>query len=128
MNLLLDTHAFLWFFLNDPRMSETQRQILRREDNELFLSAVSVFEMSTKARIGKLPRSIEINALLDTIHEDYAFTEIVVRAPHAALAGRMDGVHRDPFDRLLAAQSIIEEMPLMTSDAVFKIFGVQTIW
>ena len=128
MNLLLDTHSILWFFLNDPRMGESQRQILRREDNSLFLSAVSIFEMSTKARIGKLPRSIEINALLDTIYDDYAFAEVVVRAPHAALAGRMDGNHRDPFDRLLAAQSLVESMPLMTSDPVFKAFGVETVW
>lgn len=128
MDLILDTHVFLWFFLNDLRLGEAQRQILRNETNRLHLSSVSVFEMATKARIGKLPRSLEINALLDTIYDEFNYVEIVINARHAALAGRLDGAHRDPFDRLLAAQSLVEGIPLMTGDPVFKAFGVEVVW
>ena len=128
MDLILDTHVFLWFFLNDPRMGEAQRQVLRSETNKLHLSSVSVFEMATKARIGKLPRSVEIDGLLDTIYEDYAYTELPVRASHSAIAGRLGGPHPDPIDRLQAAQSRVEGIPLMTGDPVFRAFGVEVVW
>ena len=128
MDLILDTHVFLCFFLNDMRLGEAQRQILRNETNRLHLSTVSIFEMATKARIGKLPRSLEVNALLDTIYIEFNYSEIAIDARHAALAGRLEGHHRDPFDRLLAAQSLVEGMPLMTGDPVFRGFGVEVVW
>lgn len=128
MNLLLDTHVVLWWLTDDHRLQERQRAILNDSDNRLLVSAVSAFEIATKVRIGKLPAASVFERDLERVSIDYDVDELRLSIEHAVLAGRLSVDHRDPFDRLLAAQSIVERAPLVTADPAFKMFPVEVAW
>ncbi|CAN5546438.1 type II toxin-antitoxin system VapC family toxin [soil metagenome] len=127
MKILLDTHVLLWLLLEDGRLGTRQFGILEEARNEIFLSAVSGFEISTKVRIGKLPQKLrEIN--LAELCKEFDYNELPISLRHGVRGGQLHGEHRDPFDRLLAAQSLIENMPLMTNDSALSKLGVEVIW
>ena len=128
MILLLDTHVFLWQVFRDERLEERQMAILNDPKNTIFLSAVSIFEMSIKAGIGKLdlPTRYRMNLML--IYEDFDFKPLHVSPEHGSTAGFLPSPHRDPFDRLLAAQSMVENIPIMTVDTEIKALGAEVIW
>ncbi len=129
MKLLLDTHVLLWALGEPARLSPAARDMLTDASNELYVSAVSLFEVSTKHRLGKLPTA---GALLDAL--DWNMARLSARylsldPADAVLAGALPSSHRDPFDRLLAAQSQGQGMALVTSDPAFESFqGVTVIW
>lgn len=129
MKLLLDTHVFLWAVAEPSRLSAVARDLLTDASNELYVSAVSLFEVSTKHRLGKLP---DARVLLDDL--DWTMARLSARylpleAPDAVLAGALPVPHRDPFDRLLAAQAQGRGMPLVTSDVAFASFpGLRVLW
>lgn len=127
MRLLLDTHAFLWFVAGDERLSRRARRALEAADNELTLSAASVWEMAIKAALGRLtlPSSVE-----DYIAEKVADGLVVlpVEWAHAAAVEKLPAHHGDPFDRLLAAQALAEHLPLVTQDRIFAAYGVTVLW
>ena len=128
MDLLLDTHVLLWWLTDDSRLQERQRSMLHDAGARLLVSSVSAFEIATKVRIGKLPVASVFERELERICTDRDLTELPLSIEHAALAGRLSGEHRDPFDRLLAAQSIVERVALMTNDAAFRTFPVDVAW
>lgn len=128
MDILLDTHTLLWMLQDDPRMSLRQFQVLESPENRLFVSAVSAFEIATKARIGKLRLAMPAAELIHHVLTELSYLPLAVSHSHGCRAGALPGPHRDPFDRLLAAQALEEGMPLMTSDAAFRAFGVETVW
>lgn len=127
MTLLLDTHTFLWFVTGDARLSRAARAALERGDVRLHLSAASVWEMAIKASLGRLtvPGSCS-----DYVAEKLAegFRPLPIDWAHAAAVERLPFHHRDPFDRLLAAQALVEKIPLVTRDRVFRKYGVQVVW
>ena len=128
MDLLLDTHVLLWWLTDDSRLQERQRSMLHESGTRLLVSSVSAFEIATKVRIGKLPAASAFERELERVCTDFGFDELSLSIEHAALAGRLSVEHRDPFDRLLAAQSIVERIPLMTNDAAFRTFPVDVAW
>lgn len=128
MDLILDTHVLLWMLLADKRLGERQKQVLENRANRLHVSAVSAFEIATKVRIGKLPEAQGISRNFALIKREFDYHELGLTHAHALRGGQMDSPHRDPFDRLLAAQSLVENFPLVTSDPAFKEFGVETVW
>ncbi len=128
MILLLDTHVFLWQILGDERLKHRQKAIVNDTANIVYLSAISIFEMSTKAGIGKLDLPARYQNNLLTIYEDFDFRPLPVTAAQASAAGFLVSPHRDPFDRLLAAQSIVENIPIMTVDAKIRELGARVIW
>ena len=128
MSVLLDTHALIWWVIGDPRLSRKARAAIEDGAEQCFVSAVTAFEIANKVRIGKLPAVAEIARNMDRIMRENSFSPLAVTVEHSLLGGSMDGSHRDLFDRLLAAQSIVGGMPLVTADQVFREFGVETIW
>lgn len=128
MDLILDTHVLLWMLLADERLGQRRRLLLEDGSHQIYVSAVTALEIATKVRIGKLAEARHISGDFSSICRDYDYRELNVTPAHGLRAGRLDGTHKDPFDRLLAAQSLVEKMPLVTSDAAFKEFGVDCVW
>lgn len=114
MRLLLDTHIFLWAVAGSPLLKPATRRILESAD-QVFVSAVSIWEVAIKARLGKI--DADPHALADAI-EASGFRELAVRAAHAAGVAKLALHHNDPFDRLLLAQAMAEPLRLITADAV----------
>jgi len=128
MNLLLDTHALLWWFTDDERLSPTARQLIVDSDNRVFVSAASAWEIATKQRLGKLPGVPEAAARFSELVAADGFSHLPITHHHSLRAGGYEAAHRDPFDRMLAAQSELERLPLVTRDPAFEAFSIRTIW
>ncbi len=128
VKVLLDTHALLWWLLGNPRLSSVAATVLGDTGTTIVVSAVSGHEISTKYRLGKLPVPARLAEHLDQIVVENGWQPLALSLAHAQLAGRLPGAHKDPFDRMLAAQALIEEMPLVTNDAALAGFGVKVIW
>jgi len=128
MRLLLDTHALLWWQTADPRLSRAAFTAISNEDNQILVSAASAWEIAIKTRLNKLE---SIPGAADRFAELIAadgFTHLPISHRHALRAGGHPSQHKDPFDRMLAAQSEIEGLHLVTTDAVFADFGTQVLW
>jgi PIN domain nuclease of toxin-antitoxin system len=128
VRVLLDTSAVLWWFAEDAKLSTTARNLLSRNDTVGLVSAASAWEICTKVRIGKLPAARELCEDFLGMLNQHQFEALPISVEHGRLAGRMAGAHKDPFDRILAAQALVEGMPLVTNDPVFLAFGVTVIW
>lgn len=128
MKLLLDTHALLWWFVDDRRLSTTVRALIAQEDNEILVSSACAWEVAIKHRLGKLREAEEVVLRFVELIEEDGFTVLPIQPNHALMAGSFAIRHRDPFDRVLAAQAIIEGAPLATRDSAFASFPVRTIW
>ena len=128
MRLLLDTHAFVWWLLDDPNLSARVRMAIENANAEVLVSAVTAFELATKVRLGKFDAAQEIAHRYEEMMTASLFVALPVSQRHALAAGRMAGEHRDPFDRILASQAHIEGMPLATVDPAFRQFGIETMW
>ena len=127
MNLLLDTHAFLWFVAGDERLSARARQAMEDEDAELFLSAASIWEMAIKSSLGRLTLPAPLSEYVAEKLE-HGFRVLPIDWTHAAAVEKMPLHHRDPFDRLLVAQAVAEGMPLVSADPEFRPYKVKMIW
>lgn len=128
MKALLDTHAFLWWITNDPRLTTRVLQFVRDQTHSIFLSAASGWEIAIKAGIGKLNLSDDLDAFIDEQVTLNHIDVLPVQTSHALFVRKLPGHHRDPFDRLLIAQSLIEGMPLVTVEPLIVRYPVQTIW
>jgi PIN domain nuclease of toxin-antitoxin system len=128
MKLVLDSHAFFWWTIDHPKLSRAARAAIENPDNEIYASAVVAWEMATKVRIGKWPQARAVAESFDAVVARNRFVTLSISTAHARVAGFLPIRHGDPFDRMLAAQAQIEQMPLVTADPVFKEFGVNVIW
>lgn len=128
MRLLLDTHALLWWLTDDPRLPEPVRAEIANPDNAVFASAASAWEIATKQRIGKLPGVPDAASRYAELVAADGFQHLPISHAHALRAGSWPAPHRDPFDRMLAAQSEREGLPLVTRDPAFELFGIETFW
>lgn len=128
MRLLLDTHTLLWWFTDDERLSQQAHRAITSEDNDVYASTASAWEIATKQRIGKLtsvPDAAERYAELVAAN---GFIHLPVTHHHALRAGGYDVTHRDPFDRMLAAQAQLERLHLVSRDPAFDEFSTRTLW
>ncbi len=128
MKLLLDTHAFLWRLIDSPELSETANLLIDDPDNEVFVSAASAWEMATKYRLGKFPQARQAVEGFAMSVEVIRAVEVAMTAQHALLAGGFEMVHGDPFDRMLAAQAVLEGAALITRDSALTEFPVEIRW
>jgi len=126
--LLLDTHTFLWWLAGDDALSSTARSAIEDEHNDIFVSAASAWEIATKHRIGKLPGVAAIVGNLDGAVTDQGFSALPISLRHGQAAGILPGPHQDPFDRMLIAQSMIEDMVLVSNEQLFDAYGVRRLW
>jgi PIN domain nuclease of toxin-antitoxin system len=128
VKILLDSHALVWFLLGDRRVPKRVFIDLDRPDTEFVISAVCIWEITTKVRSGRWPEADDVIGLLDQLLLTAAYIPLPITIEHAKIAGSFAWAHRDPFDRLLAAQSQIEVLPLVSADSIFRRFGVMVIW
>ena len=128
MKLLLDTNAFIWWFAGDAALPLPIKAMIKDPANTILVSAASAWEICTKVRIGKLraagPLSDDFSGYLQRFH----FEPLAISVEHGRFAGRLAGTHKDPFDRMLVAQSMIEGVPLATSDAALAALGATVVW
>jgi PIN domain nuclease of toxin-antitoxin system len=128
VRLLLDTHTFLWWVTDDPQLSATVRAAIADESNSVLVSAASAWEMATKHRLGKLGSAGEaVERFAELILAD-GFEHLPIDHRHALRAGSYAQPHRDPIDRILAAQSELDHLTLLTRDPAFEAFDIQLLW
>jgi len=128
MRALLDTHAFLWWNLDDPQLSEEVRTYINTGRNEIFFSAASAWEIAIKAAKVRLELPDSPDKYVSDRMRLHHFTALPVELSHALEVYKLPPIHQDPFDRLLIAQSQLEDMPILTADAEIGRYQVQIIW
>jgi PIN domain nuclease of toxin-antitoxin system len=128
MQLLLDTHTFLWWLAGDEALSAAARTAISEEGNDIFVSAASAWEIAAKHRIGKLPNVAAIVADLDQAAADQGFVGLPISLRHGQAAGALPGPHRDPFDRMLIALAMLEKLVLVSNEQPFDAYGVARLW
>jgi len=128
VRLLVDTHALLWWLTDDDSISLAARRCIGRYGNIVLVSAASAWEIATKVRLGRLPGAEGLAADFSAVLARERFEQLPISADHGIRAGLMPGPHRDPFDRMLAAQCLAESLPLVSNDSAFDAYGVRRLW
>jgi PIN domain nuclease of toxin-antitoxin system len=128
MKLILDTHAFLWWLADDARLSQRARTAIADPQRTVYVSSASAWEIAMKHRMGRLPEARELLADLPGILVRAGFEELPITTKHAVLAGTLPGSHRDPFDRMLAAQALCESLEIVTADDAIGALGARCLW
>ena len=127
MSLLFDTHALIWFTEGNSNLSETAKKAVATESEKVFCSVASIWEMAIKLSLGKLRMSLNIQSEFCRLLEKNGFCLLPVEYPHAARVASLPWHHRDPFDRLLIAQAMIEKMAIISHDKQFDAYAVHRI-
>ena len=128
MNLLLDTHTFLWFVSDDQRLSEATKALIEADDSQPFLSIASVWEMAIKVSLGKLKLDEPFEIFIPQQLAMNGTGILNISLEHTAAISTLPFHHRDPFDRLIAVQARLEKMPLVSADPAFDAYEVQRVW
>jgi PIN domain nuclease of toxin-antitoxin system len=128
LRALLDTHALLWSAFTPVHLSDKVRQILADDTHQLFVSVASAYEIANKVRRGKLPEAESLERSFVKSVTDAGFVILSLEAEVALLAGRMSDIHRDPWDRIIAAQALAWDIPVLSIDSKLDHFGVRRIW
>ena len=128
MRVLLDTQTLLWYTLADPQLSSVARTLILVSANEIFISPASYWEIAIKVSIGKLPLHRPYEDFMDACLDQYKFVVLPVEPRHTAALIAMPFHHKDPFDRLLIAQALVESMPIVSVDGAFDPYGVTRLW
>lgn len=129
MTYLLDTRSLLWALTDPAGLSQTARRVIAARSNTLFASSASAWEVATKARLGRLPQASGLLRTWDRNLRRLGCERLPITDDHALLAGSLEWDHRDPFDRMLAAQAMSEGLALITRDHAFSgLRGVRTVW
>lgn len=128
VKVLLDTCTLIWATLSPAALSQTVREIIADEENVVMLSAISAWEIATKVRLGKLPGAEKLEREYLDVMADAGYTLLDLDTASALRAGRMTAEHRDPFDRMIAAQALGHDVPVLSPDAQLDQFGVRRIW
>lgn len=127
MRLLLDTHTIAWWAEGSNDLPVAMRDLIDDASNDVYVSAVSAYEIALKHRRGKWPGADLLLAALEALVEE-DFTALPLAFAHASVAGNLPPVHRDPFDRMLAAQALVEDLTIVSIDDKLDRFGVNRLW
>jgi PIN domain nuclease of toxin-antitoxin system len=128
VRVLLDTHTLIWAKISPGSLSRHVAEIMADPLNEIFVSAATAWEIATKVRLGKLPGADSLERdFLETM-EDSGYTLLPIEAESALRAGRLIADHGDPFDRIIAAQALAMDIPVLSTDTKLDVFGVRRLW
>ena len=127
MNMILDTHALIWFLSGDKNMSEKAKAAIEDQGRTKFVSIASIWEMAIKISLGKLKIPKGFEYFLKLIEEN-GFLVLPIEIEHTVVISTLDFIHRDPFDRVLIAQSKTNKIPIVTRDNTIRLYDVETIW
>jgi PIN domain nuclease of toxin-antitoxin system len=128
LRVLLDTHTLLWATLSPSFLSCKASTIIADEANVILVSAASAWEIATKVRLGKLPGAEALEREFLEVMDRAGYTLLAIDVASALRAGRLIAEHRDPFDRMLAAQALASDLPILSTDSRLDTFGVRRIW
>ena len=128
MRLLLDTHAFLWAIAEEERLSPRVRDLLEDLDNDVLVSLASIWEIAIKAGLGHLDVPDDLEGFIAKQLSRTGFSLLPIEFRHVVSVRGLPTHHRDPFDRLLIAQSQIERIPVVSVDARFNVYGINIVW
>lgn len=124
-SMLLDTHIFLWWLFDDERLPKKIKAFIQDINNPVYVSAASVWEIVTKFRLGKLPKADAVAVNVPVWIDKAGFQSLNIKPEHAQIAGSWNADHRDPFDRMLAAQALLEKMSLASVDKAMQVFAIK---
>lgn len=128
MKILLDTQAFLWIISDAPELSKKAKKLFLDQENELFLSLASIWEMAIKSSLGKLKLKQPIEKFLPAQLQENSILQLDISFRHVVGVTSLPFHHRDPFDRLIISQAIQENLPLLSSDEAFDAYNIQRLW
>ena len=129
MTFLIDTHALLWSVIAPQELSAKARTVIHDPANTILVSAASAWEIATKVRLGKLPSAAALEKdFMDIVVTQVGFLMVPITSEVALRAGRLTGSHGDPFDRMIAAQALMDDIPVVSIDAKLDTFGIRRIW
>jgi len=128
MRVLLDTHALVWSVANSPRLSSVARNLTDDPSIAKLVSIASLWEIAIKVRLGKLEFGIEFDALVGLIEDEGLATFLPITPAHVKHLQHLEMHHRDPFDRMLVAQALAENLTLVSADTSLDAYGVQRLW
>ena len=128
MKLLLDTHTFLWFVLNDPSLSPIARDLIIDPLNEIFFSPATHWEIAIKISIGKYQLPDPFESWINTQIQTNDFQILPIEVSHTAFVTTLPFYHKDPFDRLLISQSLVEKISINSTDRIFDSYGENSLW
>lgn len=128
MKLLLDTCTFLWIAAGSPQLSKPAAQLFRDPSNEVFLSAASAWEIAVKNSLGRLPLPAPPASYVAALRERHGISTLPISEEEALYLSRLPKLHRDPFDRMLACQAVVNGLTLLTPDPLLTQYPIHTIW
>jgi PIN domain nuclease of toxin-antitoxin system len=128
MRLLLDTHTLLWWLTENSSLPASARKLIANKNSDVLVSAASAWEIATKVRLGKLPIALDLAHDFTAYLERERFDTLAVSADHGIRSGLLPGPHKDPFDRMLIAQALAENLAIVSNDVVFDGYGVKRVW
>ena len=128
MNYLLDTHTFLWFINDDTSLSSTAKALIEDPENTIYLSVASIWEMAIKVSLDKLEMPSPFTDFIDEQLGENTIILLNIKTAHTGIIATLPFHHRDPFDRLIIAQSKVEDIPVIGKDAIFDDYGIKRLW
>jgi PIN domain nuclease of toxin-antitoxin system len=128
MMLLLDTHTFIWYVTDNSRLTSQVLELINDEDNQILLSIASLWEIAIKQSLGKLSFNQQFEIFITQQLNLNDFTLLDIKVSHLAQASTLPLHHRDPFNRMLIAQSIVENIPILSADKIFDAYPIQRLW
>lgn len=129
MSCLLDTSTLLWFVNDDGALSDSAKDLLENPGIEVHLSLVSIWEIAIKAPLGRgLALPLPFDGFVDAVLDKYDFIVLQISVARLKRVADLPLIHRDPFDRLLIAQSLVEDLPIISNDAAFHQYPIERIW
>jgi PIN domain nuclease of toxin-antitoxin system len=128
MMLLIDTHTFIWYVTDDSKLSNQVIKLINDENNQIFLSIASIWEIGIKQSLGKLNFNLPLEMFVTQQMSLNDFSLLDIKISHISTVSQLPLHHRDPFDRIWIAQAIAENIPILSADAIFDTYPVQRLW